>query len=105
MYTLRLKATAYSADSEGILRMNDEPYAGQKIGDIQLLAGRENGIELAISSAPLSVPDIVMLQMKPQTSKSLAQWVDKGIIEVLSGAVILSSLQVLQLGFTSTKSV
>jgi hypothetical protein len=103
MYTLRLKASAYAADSEGVLRMVVEPYTGQKIGDLSLIAGRENGIELSISSAPLSVPEVVMMQMKPQTSKSLAQWVDKGVIEILNGVIVLTALQVLQLGYTTNK--
>lgn len=103
MFTLRLSATYIDPVTHKFLPTAPAPYAGMEVGKVRLIAGRVNGIEIAVTGTPLSIPDIVALQMPNIVAKSLAQWVDAGLIEVLLGAAPLTASQVLELSYIRNK--
>jgi hypothetical protein len=100
MFILRLKASVIDANNKLTLA----PWVGVPASSVRLLAGRVGGIELAITSTALSIPDVVALQIPVKVARSLAQWVDQGVAEVLNNGVVMAAADVLQLGYERTKA-
>ena len=83
MFILRLKASVIDANN----KLTIAPWVGVPASSVRLLAGRVGGIEIPVKVA-----------------RSLAQWVDQGVAEVLNNGVVMPAADVLQLGYERTKA-